>query len=90
MNILERIENIRKRPEAERERIVIATAVGITIVLFLFWIFDFTMTQGNPTQTPVAEVPSPISILGSNMQTAFSEAWSSVKGAFSSTTTQEQ
>ncbi len=74
MGLLSRIEEMRKKPEAQRERIVVLVSSCFTGLLFLFWVFDFSMTTRLPTDVPENAVPSPVSILLNNMKAVFTDA----------------
>ena len=81
--MFEKLEQLRKKSDAQKRMIALGTAFSITLVIFVFWFVSLTVSLSansaevsNPSIASVGSV-SPLSALVANVKDIFSNIFSS-------------
>ncbi len=71
MSILERIENLQKKPESYRRKVLIAIMVIVVPVILSIWVFTLDLPSSNNNERKV-EVQAPFALVSESFTDTYS------------------
>jgi hypothetical protein len=88
MSLINKIENLQKKPEAIRRRILVASVIAIMFLVVVVWIFSLNLSLEKEQKNETSFTP--FKIFGGLVKDAYDVSAGSVKSAIDNLWTQIQ
>jgi hypothetical protein len=82
MSLINKIENLQKKPEAIRRRVLAVSVAAIMFIIVVVWIFTLNLSKKNSEQEQISSEFTPFGVFRSIIKDAYSISVGSVRDAF--------